>query len=165
METGMEAALLSAPHARRQEARRSAREHVIRRVQVIAEGRHLEGIMLDVSARGARLQLGETEGLAGEFYMRAADGTVQKVARRWAQGRQMGVEFVGSASVDDLLPPPRTAPADIRHAIRSAPVQEVLSLLARSGHYGDDTLRTASRDLVAALDRVDRALQSLAPLS
>lgn len=161
----MDAETLAPARTTRPEARRSARDRVIRRVQLITDGRAFDGIMLDISRQGARVQVGEAERMPGEFHLRASDGTVQKVARRWAQGRQMGVEFLGIEAGDDLLPPSRAEPAEIRQALRTAPLQEVISQLVRAGHFGDDTLRTAARDLVAALDRVERALHDLAPPS
>lgn len=148
----------------RSDARRAPRDRVIRRVQLVADGRAVDGIMLDVSRCGARVQVGGPDSLPAEFYLRAADGTVQRVARRWAQDRQMGLEFMGEADEGALpLPAPQRAdPREIREALRTVPIQETLSLLARSGHFGDEALRTASRDLIAALDRVDDALQGLA---
>lgn len=144
------------------EARRSVRDRVIRRVQIVADGRSVDGIMLDVSRQGARVQVGSTDNLPDEFFLRSSDGLVQRVARRWARDRMLGLEFIGSADPADFAPPPRAEPAEVRNAIRTGPLHEVLAMLVRSGHYGDESLRIASRDLVAALDRVERALAGLA---
>lgn len=143
------------------EARSAVRDRVIRRVQLVADGRTYDAIMLDVSENGARVQVASAEPMPYAFHLRSSDGTVQRVARRWVQGAQMGVEFLRVVETPEQSQPSRPEPGDVQTAIRQAPVRDALSLLVRASHYGDDTLRTAARDLVAALDRVERALSNI----
>lgn len=157
----MEGSQLDSVYPIARDARRSVRDRVLRRVELVADGRSMDGIMLDVSRQGARVQVGVAEDLPEKFYLRGSDGTVQRVARRWMQDRLVGLEFIGPADANGLVPPPRVEPGDVRDAVRTAPIHEVLSLLVRSSHYGDETLKIASRDLVAALDRVERSLAAL----
>ena len=143
----------------RREARRYVRDRVIRRVQLIVADRRIEGIMLDISDQGARVQLSGPMEMPEEFTLRSTDGSAIRVARRWVQDRQIGVEFLAAAEVhDDVQAAPRLAPSDMRRSLQAAPANEALMLLARAAHYGDEDLRTACRDLAASLDRVERAL-------
>ena len=158
----MEGSQVGTVHSMTRDARRSVRDRVIRRVELVADGRSVDGIMLDISRQGARVQVGAPDELPDEFYLRGSDGTIQRVARRWMQDRLIGLEFIGPADGTPLAPPSRVEPGEVRQAIRNVPMHEVLSLLVRSSHYGDETLKIASRDLVAALDRVERALAALA---
>lgn len=157
----MEGSQVDTVYPIRRDARRSVRDRVLRRVELVADGRSMDGIMLDISRQGARVQVGVAEELPEKFYLRGPDGTVQRVARRWVQDRLVGLEFIGPGDANSIAPPPRAEPAEVRDAIRTAPMHEVLSLLVRSSHYGDETLKIASRDLVAALDRVERSLAAL----
>lgn len=139
------------------EARRSARERVIRRVQLVADGRSMDGVMLDVSEHGARLQLSQPGYMPAIFMLRRHDGTAIQVVQRWAINGRMGVEFV-----NDMKPVVAAGRHDlerIRDGLQAA--REALVVLGRAEHFGDEEVRAAGRDLGASVDRMARALDRM----
>ena len=142
------------------QSRRSPRDRVIRRVQLVLDGRSLDAVMLDVSAQGARVQVNSAADMPPEFLLRSTDGSARRVSLRWNQDGQMGLEFLGDAiRAEDALPRrSRSGYDEALDALRNRPVSEILLILGREQYFGDESLRLAARDMIAALERVERAL-------
>lgn len=140
------------------QARRGSRERVIRRVQLVMAGRAVDAVMLDVSAEGARVQVSGGGDVPGEFLLRSSDGSARRVARRWAQDGQVGLEFLGAEEQHRALANIRPDHQSVLDMLREDHVREAMQTLGKERHFDDETLRVAARDLAAALERVERAL-------
>ena len=138
--------------------RRGSRERVIRRVQLVMAGRAVDAVMLDVSAEGVRVKVSAADEVPGEFLLRSLDGTARRVARRWSQGGQVGLEFIGAEEPDEPLDHASRDRAAVLDMLREDRVRAALHALGMERHFEDETLRVAARDLAAALERVERAL-------
>lgn len=141
------------------DARRSPRERVIRRVQLVADGRSVDGVMLDVSEHGARVQMNQPGYMPAIFMLRRQDGTAVQVVQRWAQDGRIGVEFVSDRK-SSAAAASRPDSERVREALDSA--REALLILGRAEHFGDEEVRNSARDLGASVDRMSRALDRMA---
>lgn len=139
------------------EGRRSQRERVIRRVQMMAGGRCVDAVMLDVSEHGARLQMSQPGFMPAIFTLRRHDGSATQVVQRWAQNGCMGVEFVPEAKAPTVSG--RREVTAVRDHLAAA--TEALRVLGRAANFGDEEVRGAGRDLGASIDRLLRALDRL----
>lgn len=139
------------------EARRSPRQRVIRRVQLVAGSQVVDGV-LDVSQHGARIQATQATYMPPLFLLRQPDGTAVQVARRWSQDRTLGVEFLDAPAQQQPVIA-RGELDQVRDNLRR--VHDTLLILGRSSHFGDEDTRSAARDLGAAADRLQRALDRL----
>lgn len=139
------------------DARRSPRERVIRRVQLVADGRSVDGVMLDVSEHGARVQMNQPGYMPAIFMLRRQDGTAVQVVQRWAQDGRIGVEFVSDRKTSAAAGRPDSE--RVRNALDAA--REALLILGRAEHFGDEEVRNSARDLGASVDRMTRALDRM----
>jgi hypothetical protein len=75
--------------------RRSARQRVLKRGQIIFNGRTavIDCTVHDISATGARLRTGSPIGIPDTFDLTIADGPARPCRVVWRKPDQMGIEF------------------------------------------------------------------------
>ncbi len=148
----------AAPEATRPENRRTPRNRVLRRAQLIASGTVLDCLVLEVSATGIRLRFGTPLPIPEQATLRLVqDGTSHTVKRRWARGVEAGFELDGSGSVADQ--DRRTRAQAARQALRAVAPTEAIQILQASWFFGDEEVRRMAEALEAAHARLDAALQ------
>jgi len=76
------------------DARRESRNRMIRRARIAFGGICLEGVMLDLSASGARVHLRHAEAVPECVQLHLPDGASIPARRRWRKDDQIGFAFL-----------------------------------------------------------------------
>jgi hypothetical protein len=92
----------TAPDRRARGARRPQRQRVLRSAQIAYGGGALPCVVLDVSARGARISLREPVDLPDAITLWLRDGSCRVAQVRWARGTLAGLEFAERLSDQEL---------------------------------------------------------------
>lgn len=140
-------------------ARRTARHKVLKAAQITYGSAALNCIVLDLSVRGARVNLAAPAEVPENVTLRLRDGTHYPARRRWARGTEIGLEFAGrgrAAGADETLGDRARAALQ---AVRAADPNNWLPLLQRDRYFGDEAVREAAVTAEIALLRLEAALR------
>ena len=81
-----------------QHRRRSERHHLIQHARILADGRVYHCVALDLSESGVRVYLLAPGEIPARVELLLPDGTPRQACRRWRRDREIGFEFLRSAS-------------------------------------------------------------------
>lgn len=143
-----------------QDRRRSRRDSVLKRAQIVSGGVLHDCIVLDSSAAGARLRCGTPLPLPPQVELRYAGGAAVPAVVRWCRGTDVGVEFVqeGRRLRRDTAERAWSA----YEALRDGQLDKAVRLLRAEGFFDDETLREAVAAAEAARQRLEDAIRAVA---
>ena len=139
--------------------RRLPRERILQRAEIlIGNGVHA-CILLDLTPRGARLELPVTLIVPDRFTLRFADGRQAVCERRWAVGRRVGVEILHAEALAGSLT--ERAAAILRLA-ESAPAERTFAALRAEHFLHNPSVADSCWQAEAAWKHLRTALQHVA---
>jgi hypothetical protein len=142
------------------ERRRSARQSVLKRANLIAGEQVYDCVVLDSSASGARVSTGSFVSLPDGVELRFPSGASLQAAIRWSRGAEIGLEFVAEgASLRDQA-------AELAWSsyeqLRDGRLDKAVRILRTENFFDDPTLRVAALEAEEAYARLEAALRQRA---
>ena len=146
------------PSGGSREVRRARREGVIWGARLDTGAAVLDCIVLDISARGARLRFGAPVAVPERVTLHLRDGRRFEARRCWSHGTLAGLEFLAPGAAlqaDEAIA--RRARAALEALHRAGPAAW-LPMLREERFFGDDALRQAAEAAEIAHAHLAKAL-------
>lgn len=142
------------------ERRRSARQTVLKRANLVAAEQVYDCVVLDSSALGARVSTGSFVPLPDQVELRFPSGASLRAVIRWSRGAEVGLEF---ASEGAAL---RAQAAELAWSayehLRDGRLDRALRILRMENFFDDPVLRAAGIEAEEAYGRLEAALRQRA---
>lgn len=138
--------------------RGAPRNRVLKGAQVVFGNAVFDCVVLNISVSGARVSFSAPIVVPEVVALRLRDGSIYPASRRWTQGLEMGLEFIGRIGVSHDEGRIRRAWAALE-AVQAADPIAWLEILRAERFFGDETLHRAAEAAEAAHMRLDAALR------
>lgn len=143
-----------------QERRRSPRDSVLRRAQLVIGDALHDCIVLDTSDGGARVRLAAFIPLPDRLQLHFAGGTRREARRCWGRGMELGLQFL--AEGEALGRAQAELAWSAYEQLRDGRFDQALRLLRGAAFFDDDSLRRAATGAEAALQHLETVLRARA---
>ncbi|GGG24744.1 hypothetical protein GCM10010964_10950 [Caldovatus sediminis] len=141
------------------ERRRAPRLGVLKRAKIVAGDAIFDCVVLNSGERGARVRVAQPVVPPERVELHFAGGGVFPARRRWVRGLEIGLEFVGEATL-------RREAAELAwvayEALRDGRLQEAMQRLCAVRFFDDEALREAAEAAEAACARLEALLRERA---
>jgi len=139
--------------------RGAVREGVLKSAKLMIGDSVMDCLVLDLSAKGARVRLNAPMALPGRVTLSFRGGTSYLAEPRWARSQEVGLAFVGEAAVTS-----KTAgeAASVLQAMREAGVGQVFAALRAARDFDDPQLAATVSAAREAWARLEAALEARA---
>jgi hypothetical protein len=142
------------------ERRRSTRQTVLKRANLIAGEQVYDCVVLDSSATGARVSTGSVVPLPDRVELRFPSGASLQAAIRWSRGAEVGLEFVAEgASLRDQA---AELAWSAYEQLRDGRLDKAMRVLRAENFFDDPSLRVAAIEAEEAYSRLEAALRQRA---
>jgi hypothetical protein len=142
------------------ERRRSTRQTVLKRANLIAGAHVYDCVVLDSSQTGARVSTGSVVPLTDRVELRFPSGASLAATIRWSRGAEVGLEFF----VEDMTLPDQVAEfawSSYEH-LRDGRLDKAMRILRTENFFDDTALRLAALAAEEAHARLEDALRERA---
>ena len=143
-----------------QDRRRSPRESVLRRAQLMVGDALHDCVVLDTSDGGARVRLSGFVALPDRLQLRFAGGTRREARRCWGRGMDVGLQFL--AEGEALGQAQGELAWSAYEQLRDGRLDQALRLLRSAAFFDDDSLRRAAAGAEAAQQHLEALLRARA---
>ncbi len=135
--------------------RQSDRKAVLRTAKVVFDNAVFDCLIIDMSARGARVRFGSTLAVPMNVSLKLPDGTSYDAVRRWVRGEEAGLEFLSDTSVS----PATRAAALAFHTRFLGEDYPPLVALEKADFLHDEAVRVAAVAVFLALVELQTVLK------
>jgi hypothetical protein len=142
------------------ERRRSSRQSVLKRANIVAGEQVYDCVVLDSSAMGARVSTGSFVPLPEQVELRFPSGASLQAAIRWSRGAELGLEFASEgASLRDQA---AELAWSAYEQLRDGRLDRAMRVLRAENFFDDPALRAAAVEAEEAYARLEAALRQRA---
>jgi hypothetical protein len=142
------------------ERRRSTRQTVLKRANLIAGEQVYDCVVLDSSATGARVSTGSVVPLPDRIELRFPSGASLPAVIRWSRGAEIGLEFMAEGATL------RDQAAELAWAayeqLRDGRLDKAMRMLRTENFFDDPALRAAAVEAEEAYNRLESVLRQRA---
>lgn len=126
--------------------RAEPRQRVIKSAKLVFNGGVIDCVVLDISAKGARVLLPMPTPLPEHVALHLSGGVIYNARRRWERGQEVGFEFEGPPSLNVIA---ATRAMPFYEALRDISPDEILVRLQAERWFDDPVLSDLAQDLGA----------------
>ena len=127
--------------------RAEPRKRVLKGVKLVFDGGIIDCVVLDISAKGARVLLPMPTPLPEQVALHLSGGVTYNARRCWGSGEEVGFEFEGGPSLSAVS----AARAMVSYeALRDISPDQILARLQAERWFDDPVLSDLAQDLGAA---------------
>ena len=142
------------------ERRRSSRQTVLKRANIIAGENVYDCVVLDSSALGARVSTGSFVPLPDQVELRFPSGASLQASIRWSRGAEVGLEFAADGAT--LREQAAELAWSAYEHLRDGRLDRALRILQIERFFDDPVLRAAGLEAEEAYARLEAALRQRA---
>lgn len=135
------------------------RDGVLRSAKLVVGGSVVDCVVLDVSARGARVRLAAMMVLPREVRLCLRGGASFSAEVRWARAQEAGLLFLGETTLGAGA---AAAAGEALAGVRGGGLGAVLEGLERARYFDDPGLAEVAGEVRVAVARLEAALARLA---
>ena len=127
--------------------RAEPRQRVIKSAKLVFNGGVIDCVVLNISAKGARVLLPMPTPLPEQVALHLSGGVIYNAQRRWGVGEEVGFEFEGAPSLSAIAAA-RAMP--FYEALRDISPDQILARLQVERWFDDPVVSDLAQDLGAA---------------
>ncbi len=137
--------------------RQHARTRALKRVKLIFGNGHsaIDCLVIDQSSDGLRVETALPMSIPERVVVRSADGATLDAECRWVRGREIGLQFVKTATLSEEASVRAMA---ILETYKADGFQKAYEMLCESRFFGDPELQRGAEDARAILRRFEQLL-------